>query len=113
MVGVQLAISDARAGLKAAIAKVLGCAWQRCTVHFLQDCFGPARKDQHGALGALSRLIFAADSLTEARDRLSEAVAHLDGLLHHVPGLDSGAFDRARCTRWHVSRFHSIRHVSA
>ena len=31
LVGVQLAISDAHAGLKAAIAKVLGCAWQRCT----------------------------------------------------------------------------------
>ena len=36
LVGVQLAISDAHAGLKAAIAKVLGCSWQRCTVHFLQ-----------------------------------------------------------------------------
>ena len=35
LVGVQLAISDAHAGLKAAIAKILGCAWQRCTVHFL------------------------------------------------------------------------------
>jgi putative transposase len=34
LVGVQLAISDAHAGLKAAIAKVLGCAWQRCTVHY-------------------------------------------------------------------------------
>jgi putative transposase len=34
LVGVQLAISDAHAGLKAAIAKVLGCVWQRCTVHF-------------------------------------------------------------------------------
>jgi transposase-like protein len=57
---VQLAISDAHAGLKAAIAKVLGCAWQRCTVHFLRDCFGHARKDQHGLLGALIRPIFAA-----------------------------------------------------
>jgi WD40 repeat protein len=28
---VQLAISDAHAGLKAAITRVLGCAWQRCT----------------------------------------------------------------------------------
>ena len=36
LVGVQLAISDAHAGLKAAIAKVLGCAWKRCTVHFLR-----------------------------------------------------------------------------
>jgi putative transposase len=39
------------------------------------------RKDQHGLLGALIRPIFNADSLPEARDRLSEAVAHLDGRL--------------------------------
>ena len=84
LVGVQLAISDAHAGLKAAIAKVLGCAWQRCTVHFLRDCFGHARKDQHGLLGALIRPIFNADSLAQARDRLSEAVAHLDGRLAKV-----------------------------
>ena len=81
LVGVQLAISDAHAGLKAAIAKVLGCAWQRCTVHFLRDCLGHARKDQHGLLGALIRPIFNADSQAQARDRLSEAVAHLDGRL--------------------------------
>jgi hypothetical protein len=51
LVGVQLAISDAHAGLKAAIAKVLGCAWQRCAVHFLRDCLGHARKDQTRAAG--------------------------------------------------------------
>jgi putative transposase len=45
LAGVQLAISDAHAAPKAAIAKVLGCAWQRCTVHFLRDCLGHARKD--------------------------------------------------------------------
>src|SRR3954462_9231714 len=87
LVGVQLAISDAHSGLKAAIAKVLGCAWQRCTVHFLRDCLGHARKDQHGLLGALIRPIFAADSLAQARDRLSEAVAHLDGRLSKIAGL--------------------------
>jgi putative transposase len=81
LIGVQLAISDAHAGLKAAIAKVLGCAWQRCTVHFLRDCLGHARKDQHGLLAALVRPIFNANSLAEARDRLSEAVAHLEGSL--------------------------------
>jgi putative transposase len=87
LVGVQLAISDAHGGLKAAIAKVLGCAWQRCTVHFLRDCFGHARKDQHGLLGALIRPIFAADSLAQARDRLSEAVAHLDGRLSKIASM--------------------------
>jgi putative transposase len=87
LIGVQLAISDAHAGLKAAIAKVLGCAWQRCTVHFLRDCFGHARKDQHGALGALIRPIFNAEDLGQARDRLSEAVAHLDGRLAKIATL--------------------------
>src|SRR5262245_42000243 len=84
LIGVQLAISDARGGLKAAIAKVLGCSWQRCTVHFFRDCFGHARKDQHGLLGALIRPIFNCDSLAQARDKLSEAVAHLDGRLGQV-----------------------------
>jgi putative transposase len=87
LVGVQLAISDAHAGLKAAIAKVLGCAWQRCTVHFLRDCLGHARKDQHGLLAALIRPIFNAESLEQARDRLSEAVAHLDGRLGKIAAL--------------------------
>lgn len=32
LTGVQLAISDAHPGLKAALAQVLGCPWQRCTV---------------------------------------------------------------------------------
>src|SRR4051812_48279404 len=87
LTGVQLAISDAHAGLKAAIAKVLGCAWQRCTVHFLRDCLGHARRDQHGVLGALIRPIFNADSQAHARERLSEAIAHLDGRLSKVVAL--------------------------
>jgi putative transposase len=87
LIGVGLAISDAHAGLKAAIAKILGCARQRCTVHFLRDCLGHARKDQHGLLAALIRPIFNAESLEQARDRLSEAVAHLDGRLGKVAGM--------------------------
>ena len=53
-------------------------------MHFLRDCFGHARKDQHGLLGALIRPIFAADWIEQARDRLSEAVAHLDGRLSKI-----------------------------
>ena len=66
---------------------MLGCAWQRCTVHFLRDCFGHARKDQHGLLGALIRPVFNADSLAQARDRLSEAVAHLNGRLSKIASM--------------------------
>ncbi len=39
--GVQLVISDAHEGLKAAIARVLACPWQRCTVR--REDAGPAR----------------------------------------------------------------------
>ena len=79
LVGVQLVISDAHEGLKNAIAKVLGAPWQRCTVHFLRDCLGHARSDQHGLLAALIRPIFNAENLAGARDKLSEAVATLEG----------------------------------
>jgi len=87
VVGVQLAISDAHPGLKAALAQVFGCAWQRCTVHFLRDCLGHARKDQHGLLGALIRPIFQADSGEQARERLGEAVAQLERPLPKVAAL--------------------------
>jgi putative transposase len=89
LVGTQLVISDAHQGLKAAIARVLGAgaAWQRCTVHFLRDCLGQARKDQHGLLGALIRPIFNQPDLDAARDALSAAVAQLDGRLPKVAAM--------------------------
>ena len=34
--GVKLVVSDAHEGLKAAIARVLGAAWQRCRVHTIR-----------------------------------------------------------------------------
>jgi len=87
LVGVHLAISDAHPGLKAAFAQVLGTPWQRCTVHFLPDCLGHARKDQHGLLAALIRPIFRATSGEEARDRLGEAVAQLERPLPRVAAM--------------------------
>jgi putative transposase len=39
LTGVELVISDAHEGLKNAIARTLSCPWQRCTVHFLRDCW--------------------------------------------------------------------------
>ncbi|MGZ6565734.1 MAG: IS256 family transposase [Solirubrobacteraceae bacterium] len=87
LVGVQLAISDAHPGLKSALAKVLGVPWQRCTVHFLRDCLGHARRDQHGLLAALIRPIFRAESLDEARRRLGDAVAQLERGLPKVAAM--------------------------
>jgi transposase-like protein len=95
LMGVQLVISDAHQGLKNAIARVLGApaVWQRCTVHFLRDCLGQARKDQHGLLGALIRPIFNQPDLARARDALSAAVAQLDGRLPKIASMLEDAED--------------------
>ena len=93
LVGVQLAISDAHPGLKAALAQVLGAPWQRCTVHFLRDCLGHARRDQHGVLGALIRPIFGADSRDQARQRLGDAIRQLEGRLGRVAAMLEDAED--------------------
>jgi transposase-like protein len=93
LVGVQLAISDAHPGLKAAIARVLGAPWQRCTVHFLRDLRGHCRKDQHDALGALIRQLFTAADGAEARRRLGDAVAQLQTRLPKLAGLLEDAED--------------------
>jgi len=93
LVGVQLAVSDAHPGLKAAIARVLGTAWQRCTVHFLRDLRGHARKDQHDALGAVIRQLFTAADGPEARRRLTDAITQLEARLPKVAALLSDAED--------------------
>jgi putative transposase len=93
LVGVQLAISDAHPGLKAAIARVLGSPWQRCTVHFLRDLRGHCRKDQHDALGALIRQLFTASDGVEARRRLADAIGQLEARL---PKIGAAARGRRR-----------------
>ena len=40
--GVRVCVSDAHLGLRNAIARVLGCRWQRCTVHFCGTCSATA-----------------------------------------------------------------------
>jgi transposase-like protein len=78
--GVQLVVSDAHPGLKKAIAQVLGCPWQRCTVHFLRELLGHVRRDQQGMLSALIRPIFQADNAEQARELVTAALDRLKPL---------------------------------
>jgi len=80
--GVQLVISDAHTGLKAAIAKVFGCPWQRCTVHFLRDMLGHVARAQQPLVSGAIRGIFTAGSAVEAGQRLGQVV---DQLRPHAP----------------------------
>jgi putative transposase len=78
LAGVQLCVSDAHEGLKGAIAKVLGCSWQRCTVHFLRDMLGHCGKAQQPMIATAIRQIFAAESAAEARERLAGVATALE-----------------------------------
>jgi transposase-like protein len=77
LTGVRLCISDAHEGLRQAIAKVLGCPWQRCMVHFLRDMLGHVAKVQQPMIAAAIRGVFQASGLAEARERLGEVVDKL------------------------------------
>jgi putative transposase len=77
LTGVELVVSDAHAGLKKAIAQVLGCPWQRCPVHFLREALGHARREQQPMLAALLRPLFKAEGEGQARTLLGEALERL------------------------------------
>ena len=87
LTGVQLVVSDAHEGLKQAIAQVLGAPWQRCTVHFLREALGHARREQQPMLAALIRPIFNADSGEQARELLGDAIERLERPLPKVAAL--------------------------
>jgi len=85
--GVQLVVSDAHAGLKKAIGQVLGCPWQRCSVHFLREALGHARREQQPMLAALLRAIVNADSAEQARELTGDALERLRAPLPKLAAL--------------------------
>jgi transposase-like protein len=77
LTGVQLVISDAHEGLKAAVARVLCAPWQRCTVHFVRDMDQHCRRDQRGLVAAALREIFNATDRAQARERATAVLERL------------------------------------
>jgi transposase-like protein len=75
--GVQLVVSDSHEGLKAAIARVLACPWQRCTVHFVRDMDQHVRRDQRGLVAAALREIFNAEDRSQAKQRAGQVLNRL------------------------------------
>ncbi len=82
--GVRLAITDHHEGLKAAIARVLGCPWQRCTVHFLRDMVMHCRRDQRNLVAAALREIFNAEGYEQAKERVTQVLERLAGVAPKV-----------------------------
>lgn len=91
LTGVRLCVSDEHLGLKHAIARVLGCPWQRCTVHFVRDMLRHCRPAQRGMVSAALREIFNADSYDSARERCGDVIERLRGPAPKVAELLEGA----------------------
>jgi putative transposase len=76
--GVQLVISDAHTGLKAAIAAVMaGAGWQRCRVHFLRNVLARVPKGSAEMVAAAIRTIFAQPSGAEVIEQVDKVAAML------------------------------------
>jgi transposase-like protein len=89
--GVRVCVSDQHPGLKNAIARVLGCPWQRCTVHFVRDMLRHCRTSQRGMVSAALREIFNAESYEQARRRSGEVIERLQEPCPKVAELLSAA----------------------
>jgi putative transposase len=65
--GVKLVISDAHEGIKAAVAKLMNAAWQRCRVHTLRNALAHAGKSSRRVVSAFMATAFAQDSADAAK----------------------------------------------
>ena len=76
--GVRLVISDAHAGLKAAITKCCsGSSWQRCKVHFVRNLLARVPKGDQEMVAAAFRSIFTQsdpDKLATRYDEVTDAL---------------------------------------
>ncbi len=90
--GVKLVVSDAHAGLKAAIASVLsGSSWQRCKVHFMRNIIAHVPLKQKAAVGSDLSSIFAQPTRELAERRAADvAVTHRRSSARAMQILDDG-----------------------
>ncbi len=106
LTGLRLAVSDEHTGLKHAIARILGCPWQRCTVHFVRDMHRHCRPAQRGMVSAALREVFNAESHAAARERAGQVIERLAGPAPKVAELleaaeeDLLAFYRFPAAHW-------------
>jgi putative transposase len=88
LAGVKLVISDAHAGLRAAIrTKFQGATWQRCRVHAMRNMMGAAPHQQRQVISALIRTIFAQPDHHSAVAQLRLVVDQLEPLAPKVAAL--------------------------
>lgn len=90
--GVALVISDAHAGLKAAVKAVLpGAAWQRCRVHFARNVTQALGSAHSKPINALIATIFAQTTPEAVREQYHQVTASLQASLPQIAAMLSEA----------------------
>ncbi len=108
--GVRLCVSDAHEGPKAAIARVLGCPWQRCCVHFVRDMHQHCRPSQRALVSAALREVFNADGYEQARERVTHVIEQLTPTAPKVAELLADAEeDLLACYRFPSEHWSKLR----
>src|SRR4051812_42230067 len=88
LAGVQLVISDAHTGLKAAIGAVfLGAGWQRCRVHFMRNVLAIVPKGNAEMVAAAIRTIFAQPDAEHVHEQFEVIAAMLGKQLPKVESM--------------------------
>jgi putative transposase len=78
LAGVQLVVSDAHAGLVAAVGAVLqGAAWQRCRVHFMRNVLTKVSKGEADMVATWIRTIFTMGTPGAVRAQLDHVAETL------------------------------------
>jgi len=89
--GVELVTSDAHAGLKEAISKVLiGASWQRCRVHFTRNVLAHVPKEGKARVVAAIRTIFTQPDQEAARLQLQELARLMEEKWPKAPAVLAG-----------------------
>ena len=91
--GVQLVISDAHEGLKAAIRQVFNATWQRCRVHFMRNLLVCVPKAQQGMVAAAVRQVFTQTDPAAAHLLWRQVANQLRGRFPRVAALMDEAED--------------------
>lgn len=75
LTGVRLVISDACAGLKAAVSDFLpGAVWQRCTVHVMRNVLDKVPQTRRAEVAAALKTIWRQESADEARHKAARVI---------------------------------------
>jgi len=92
--GVQLVISDAHTGLKAAIGAVmLGAAWQRCRVHVMRNVLAVVPRGNTEMVAAAARTVFGQPDAEHVGEQFETIAAMLGRQLPKVEQMMRDAHD--------------------